>query len=156
MKKLAMLALLSTTLLFGGVACSTARTSADAPGDIEGEVENPGDAEETLEDASSEVRQAQLDSDIRAREQRNELLGDEEERTDGDLASEVRAKLEANIPRSKLTVQAEDGALTIVGTVPNEKELDTIDTLAKEMQGVDSVDMAGVKVVPGPEEEPES
>lgn len=152
MKSAATLALLSTVLLFGGVACSTARTSADAPADIEGEVENPGDAEETLEDASSDVRQAQLDSDIRAREERNEVFGDEEVRADADLASEVRAKLEANIPRSKLTIQAEDGAVTIVGTVPSEKEFGTIDTLAKEIQGVESVDMAGVEIVPGPEE----
>lgn len=142
-------------LLFSVAACSNARTSADAPTDLEDTVENPGQNEETLEDASSEVRQDQLESDIRAREQRNEVFGDEEVRADSDLESEVRAKLEANIPRSKLTVAAEDGAVQIVGTVPGQGEYDTIELLAYEIQGVDSVEM-DVEIVPGPETEEES
>ncbi|MGD1900002.1 MAG: BON domain-containing protein [Phormidesmis sp.] len=147
MKKILMSLLLGGTVLFGTAACDNARTSADAPADIDGEVDNPGEVEETLEDASSEIRQDQLDSDIRAREERNELIGDESERTDSDLESEVRAKLEANIPRAKLTIEAEEGAVVIVGSVPSEDEYATIEPLANEILGVDSVSL-DVEIVP--------
>ena len=143
-------ALLSSALALGVVACGNARTSADAPSDLTGSVDEPAQVEETLEDADSEVRQAQLESDIRAREQRNEVLGDESVRNDSDLESEVRAKLEANIPRSKLTIGADDGAVSIVGSVPSQKEYETIEPLAKEILGVDSVDV-NVEIVPAAE-----
>ncbi|MGK7951070.1 MAG: BON domain-containing protein [Xenococcaceae cyanobacterium] len=135
--------LLGSTLLFGAVACDTARTSGDAPDSVDDNavVEDPGQVEETLEDASSEIRQDQLNSDIRAREQRNDVFGEQTERADSDLESEVRAKLEANIPRSKLTIDAEDGNVYIVGTVPSQKEYETIEPLAKEITGVKSVKM---------------
>ena len=152
MKKLAGL-LLGSTLLFGAVACDTARTSADAPSNVDegaAGVENPTEVEETLEDANSEIRQEQLSSDIRAREQRNDVLGDQEVRADSDLESEIRAKLEANIPRAKLTVGAEDGNVKIVGTVPSEKEKESILPLAQEITGVNEV-TAEVEVVPSTE-----
>lgn len=151
MKKLAGL-LLGSTLLFGAVACDNARTSADAPDSVEegAVVENPGTVEETLEDANSEVRQEQLASDIRAREQRNDIAGDQEVRADSDLESEIRAKLEANIPRAKLTVGAEDGNVKIVGTVPSEKEKESIMPLAQEITGVNEVTME-VEVMPSTE-----
>lgn len=144
--------LLGSTLLFGAVACDTARTSADAPSDIEdgAVVEDATEVEETLEDANSEIRQDQLTSDIRAREQRNDVLGDQEVRNDSDLESEIRAKLEANIPRAKLTVDAEEGNVAIVGTVPSQEEYDTILPLAQEITGVNEVNME-VEVVPSTE-----
>ncbi|MEM8718938.1 MAG: BON domain-containing protein [Cyanobacteria bacterium P01_G01_bin.39] len=144
--------LLGSTLLFGAVACDTARTSADAPDSVDENpvVEDAGEVEETLEDATSEVRQDQLTSDIRAREERNDVLGDQEVRADSDLESEIRAKLEANIPRSKLTVDAENGDVAIVGTVPSEKELESIKPLAEEVTGVNSITME-VEVLPSTE-----
>lgn len=145
MKKLAGL-LLGSTLLFGAVACDTARTSVDAPDSVEdgtAGVENPGEVGETLEDANSEVRQDQLSSDIRAREERNDVLGDQEVRADSDIESEIRSKLEANIPRSKLTIDAQDGNVAIVGTVPSEKEKETIVPLAQEITGVNEVTKIG-------------
>ncbi|EDX84950.1 Putative phospholipid-binding domain family [Synechococcus sp. PCC 7335] len=141
---------LAGVLMLGVAACDTARTSADAPSDVGGEVETPAAVEETVEDAESEVRQAQLDSDIRAREQRNEVLGDEGERADSDIESEVRAKLEANIPRGKLTIDAEDGNVAISGTVPSEKEYETIEPLAGEILGVESV-AVDVEIAPAAE-----
>ncbi len=36
-------------------------------------------------------------------------------RTDNDLASEVRSKLEANLPASALAVSAKDGSITVTG-----------------------------------------
>ena len=151
MKKLTIL-LLGSTLLFGAVGCDVARTSADAPDSIEdgAVVEDPNVVEETLEDAASEVRQEQLNSDIRAREQRNDVFGEQQERDDSDLESEVRAKLEANIPRSKLTVDAEDGNVAIVGTVPSQKEYDTIKPLAREILGVNEVTIE-VEILPSTE-----
>ncbi len=143
--------LLGSTLLFGAVGCDVARTSADAPDSADETVEEPAQVEETLEDAQSEIRQEQLSSDIRAREQRNDILGEQEERDDSDLESEIRAKLEADIPRSKLTVDAEDGNVTIVGTVPSEKEYSTIEPLAQEITGVNSVDIEQVEIVPAGE-----
>lgn len=139
--------LLGAMLLVGATACDVARTSGDAPTSIDGEVEEPQQVSETLEDADSEIRQEQLDSDIRAREERNDLFGEQQERTDADLESEVRAKLEANIPRSKLTIDAEDGIVTIAGVVPSQREYDTIRPLAEEILGVDQVNM-DVEIVP--------
>lgn len=147
MRKILGSLLLGSTLLFGVAACDSARTSADAPSDVSGEVEDPAKVDETLEDANSEVRQDQLNSDIRAREQRNDVLGDQGERANSDIESEVRAKLEANIPRGKLTIEANDGAVKIAGTVPSDREYETIEPLAKEILGVDSVSM-DVEVVP--------
>ena len=143
-------ALLGGALSLGVVACDNARTSADAPSDLTGSVDDPAQVDETLGDANSEIRQEQLDSDIRAREQRNDIAGDQSVRNDSDLESEVRAKLEANIPRGKLTIAADDGAVSVVGSVPSEKEYETIEPLAKEILGVDSVDV-NVEVVPAAE-----
>jgi hyperosmotically inducible periplasmic protein len=151
MNKLAGL-LLSSTLLFGVVACDASRTSADAPTSVEdgAKVEDATQVENTNEDATSEVRKNQLESDIRSREQRNEITGDPNVRADSDLESEIRAKLEANIPSSKLTVEAEDGNVAIKGTVPEQQEYDSILPLAKEIQGVKEVTME-VKVMPSTE-----
>lgn len=139
--------MLGGVLAIATVGCDYARTSADAPETLTGRTEDPARVEETREDAESEIRQDQLSSDIRAREQRNEVFGEEGVRADSDIESEVRAKLEANIPRSKLTVQAENGNVTIVGTVPDEREAETIEPLANEIEGVDTVQV-DVDVVP--------
>ncbi|WP_013334677.1 BON domain-containing protein [Gloeothece verrucosa] len=142
------LLILSSFLIIGAVGCSNvARTSRDAPTTLDGSVQNPQDVRETREDAESKIRQAQLNADIRAREERNQWSDNELERTDADLQSEVRAKLEANIPRGQLTVKAEDGVVTIVGVVPNQKEYQTIEPLAKEIKGVKAVNV-NVEVVP--------
>ena len=92
-----------------------------------------------------------MGSDIRAREQRNDVLGEQGVRDDSDLQSEIRAKLEANIPRSKLTIQAENGDVVIVGTVPGDKEYSTIEPLAREITGVNSVNIEQVEIVPSAE-----
>jgi len=147
MKKLATL-VLGSILLLGSAACDTAKTSSDAPDSVTGSVEDAKTVGETKEDAASEIRQDQLNSDIRAREQRNDIVGDQTDRADSDVASEVRSKLEANIPRAKLVVEAEDGVVSIGGTVPDQKEYGTIEPLAKEILGVKSVKMENVKVVP--------
>jgi len=134
--------IIGSLLVVGAIGCQdTAKTSSGAPDTTTENVQAPDaqTAEQIKDDATSEVRRDQLNSDIRAREQRNNITGGDADRTDGDLQSEVRSKLEANLPASKLGVEAEDGAVTVVGTVPTEEQLQRIEPLAKEIKGVQSV-----------------
>lgn len=135
--------LLSSFLLFGGVACQdVSKTSSDSPNSTQASPAAP-DAETvqtSQQDAQSEVRRDQLNSDIRAREQRNNATGGDTKRAEDDLESEVRSKLEANIPKSQLTIEAtDDGTVTVSGTIPNQQDLSKIEPLAKEIKGVKSV-----------------
>ncbi|MEH1886863.1 MULTISPECIES: BON domain-containing protein [unclassified Nostoc] len=144
--------LISGLLVFGVAACDNAsKTSESAPN-------NPNEAPQTptakitqasQQDAQSEVRRKQLDADIRAREQRNNTTGGDTQRAKGDLSSEVRSKLEANIPKSQLTVNASgDGIVTVGGTVSNQKELAKIEPLSKQIKGVKTVVVKATVVPP--------
>lgn len=175
MNKLTNLALLGM-LLVGTVACSSAKTSTNAPdtttsaspttgttdtaaspstspanGTVEGNKTAPnaaaspsasptaGTVQANKNDATSDVRRKQLESDIRSREQRNNITGGDAIRADSDLASEVRSKLEANLPKSSLKVDAKSGAVVVTGSVPAKDQLAKIPTLAKQIKGVKSV-----------------
>ena len=134
--------IIGSFLVVGTVGCQdTAKTSSDAPNNAGETVAAPktDDAAQVQNDATSEVRREQLNSDIRAREQRNNATGGDADRTEGDLQSEVRSKLEANLPASQLGVEAEDGVVTVSGTVPTEEQLQKVEPLAKEIKGVTSV-----------------
>jgi hyperosmotically inducible periplasmic protein len=133
--------LISLLLMASISACSTAKTAADAPSstDTNGVVSTTENAKPTQDDAQSDTRKKQLNSDIRAREQRNNMGGNPLKRTDADLASEVRSKLEANIPVGKLTVAAKDADLTVSGVVKTQDQLNKIKPLAMEIKGVKSV-----------------
>lgn len=134
--------LLGSLMMLSAVGCeNTAKTSADAPGSTSESpmVPNAQSAEKTKADAMSDTRKAQVESDIRAREQRNNMTGGDAARDNKDLQSEVRGKLEANIPASQLTVDAKDGAVTIAGTVSNQSQLAKIEPLAMQIKGVKSV-----------------
>lgn len=134
--------LLSSFLLFAA-ACGndTARTDANAPDSVGETIETPSaeDAREGKEDSTSQVRRDQLNADIRAREQRDQALSNDNQRTDSDLASEVRSKLEANLPASFLTVEANEGVVTVAGTVPTQEQYQRIEPLAREIRGVKDV-----------------
>lgn len=144
--------LLTSLLVVGAAACSDVeRTSADAPASTEnvGEVPEPDEVQDTAEDATSDIRQAQIASDERARQQREAAAGDTAEIDEEDVASLVRNKLETTLPASQLAIEAgEDGAVKIAGTVQTQAEYDQIEPLAKEVQGVTAVDMTNVKVAP--------
>ena len=134
--------IIGSFLVVGAVGCQdTAKTSTDAPNNAGETVAAPetDDAAQVQNDATSEVRRDQLNSDIRAREQRNNATGGDADRAEGDLQSEVRSKLEANLPASQLGVEAEDGVVTVSGTVPTEEQLQKVEPLAKEIKGVTSV-----------------
>lgn len=135
--------LISSVLVVGAVGCENGveKTNTEAPNSANETTEAPAanTAQTTQNDATSEVRKNQLESDIRAREQRNDATGDDAIRADADLESEVRDKLEANLPASQLAVEAEEGTVTVSGTVPTQEQLSKVDTLAKEIKGVKSV-----------------
>ena len=134
--------LLCGVITVGALGCeNAAKTSADAPNGTSESPKAPDSksAQQTKNDATSDVRKAQIESDIRAREQRNNMTGGDANRDNKDLQSEVRGKLEANIPASQLTVDAKDGAVTISGTVPVQAQLSKIEPLAKQIKGVKSV-----------------
>ncbi len=143
MKKLIPL-LISSVLVAGVAACeSSSKTSADAPNNTTEAAQAPAKeaSQQAQNDATSETRKRQLESDIRAREQRNNATGGDNERDNDDLESEVRGKLEANLPASRLKVDAKDGTVTVTGTVPTQEQLNKIPTLAQQIKGV-----SGVKV----------
>ncbi|MEI6441810.1 MAG: BON domain-containing protein [Nostocales cyanobacterium ELA583] len=140
MKKITLL-VLSSILLLGTVACeNSSKTSSNAPDSpVEpGKVVTDKTVQTDKKDATSQVRRDQLNADIRAREQRN-LSGGSADRANTDLSSEVRSKLEANIPASQLTVVAKNGAIVVGGTVQNQEQLNKIDPLSKQIKGVKSV-----------------
>jgi osmotically-inducible protein OsmY len=66
-------------------------------------------------------------------------LSNDNKRTDSDLASQVRSKLEANLPASFLTVEAKEGVVTVAGTVPTQEQYQRIEPLAREIRGVKDV-----------------
>ncbi len=122
-----------------------AKTNSDAPDPNATQVATPTTtaAKSTQDDATSKIRRDQLNSDIRSREQRNNTAnkGAATNRSDTDLASEVRSKLEVNLPASALAVTAKDGAVMVTGTVPTQAQFDRINKLAKEIKGVAAVTM---------------
>lgn len=137
--------------MVGATACDSARTSSEAPATNQNNPEavNTEEASDTQGDAVSDTRRNQANSDIRAREERNDMLNDGSaaNRDDDDLTSEVRSKLEANLPASALVVDTEDGIVTISGTVPTQEQYDRIAVLAQEIKGVRSLNVKA-KVAP--------
>lgn len=134
--------LLSSLLALSAAACnSAAKTSSEAPNSTDAATENVDKpvAQTNQNDATSEMRRKQLNSDIRAREQRNQAMGDKSVKSDGDIKSQVRSKLEANLPASALAIDAKDGSVTVTGSVVNEAQLQKIEPLAKEISGVQNV-----------------
>ena len=135
--------LISSFLVVGAFGCENGveKTNTEAPNTTNETTQAPAadTAQTTQNDATSEVRRNQLNSDIRSREERSNATGGDAVRADADLESEVRSKLEANLPASQLAVEAEKGAVTVSGTVPTQEQLSKIDTLAKEIKGVQSV-----------------
>lgn len=145
MKKLFPL-LISSFLVIGAFGCENGveKTSTEAPNTSSqvGEVPQAETAQQNQDDATSEVRRKQLNSDIRAREERNNVTGGDAQRADADLESEVRSKLEANLPASQLAVEAEEGVVKVTGTVSTQEQLQKIQPLAQEIKGVKQVEVA--------------
>lgn len=150
MKKLIPL-VISSVIAIGVFGCEAGveKTSTESPNTANqsGEVPTAETAQQSQNDATSEVRRDQLNADIQAREQRDNMTGGDAERADADLESEVRSKLEANLPASQLAVEAEEGVVTVTGTVPTPEQLERIQPLAQEIKGVQQVQVEA-KVAP--------
>lgn len=133
-------------LFLGAAGCDVARTSVHAPNSTtkNGDPSDAETAQENYEDATSQLRRQQANADIRAREQRNNWFGDSLERADRDLESEIRSKLEVNLPASELTIDSQEGTVTIVGTVPTPEQLARIEPLAQEIKGVKAVNVKAI------------
>ncbi|EDX75058.1 Putative phospholipid-binding domain family [Coleofasciculus chthonoplastes PCC 7420] len=135
---------LTSVLGLGVSACGdVARTSTSAPDSIN-EVGNPPDLDTVLKnksDATNPTRRAQANADIRAREQRYNLFREGEERCNRNVQSEVRSKLEVNLPTSQLAIQANQGIVTITGYVQTQENLERIEPLAREIRGVRDVNV---------------
>lgn len=137
--------LLTGLLMFGAVACAdnekTAQNAPDSTNQAQTEAPKAETVQDAQNDATSQVRRDQLNSDIRAREQRNNITGGDADRAEADIESEVRSKLEANITKGRLTVDSKEGVVTVAGTVPNQQDLAKIAPLAQEIKGVKSVNV---------------
>jgi hyperosmotically inducible periplasmic protein len=140
--------LLTNFLLVTVVACTDARTTSEAPApkatSTSSPTASPQNTQAAMGDAQDETRKKQLEADIRAREQRNDAMGDTTNRPDTDLASEVRSKLEANIPKGSLTVESKDANVVVSGTVPFLNDLNKVKSLAMEIKGVKTVTVKAV------------
>lgn len=133
--------LVSSVLLIGTLGCNSASTNTNAPDAANKSAQTPDKktAQQSQNDATSDTRKNQLNSDIRSREQRNDVAGATTVKADADLESEIRSKLEANLPASQLTVDAKDGVVTITGTVPTQEQLSKVKPLAMEIKGAKSI-----------------
>jgi hyperosmotically inducible periplasmic protein len=131
--------LLAGILLITTTACNDAKTTTESPAPNNSSVSNKPTTEAAKTDAQSDLRAKQLEADIRAREERNKVGGNQQVRDDSDLASEVRSKLEANIPGGNLTVAAKDAIVTVSGTVPKQDQIAKIEKLGMGIKGVKSV-----------------
>lgn len=144
--------MISSLLLVSTAACeNSAKTSNDSPGTVQESSKSPDvkSSDDSKKDAQSELRKKQLNGDIKAREERSNVTGGDTDRATGDLKSEVRSKLEANIPGSQLTINADkQGAVVISGTVSNTANKAKIDGLAKQIKGVKTVNSEKVVVAP--------
>lgn len=92
-------------------------------------------------DATSNIRQGQIESDERANQQRDNMAANPQAIADDNLETQVRDKLAANFPSNNLSVDAENGIVTISGTAFSQEELDRVESLAKEVPGVQEVNV---------------
>lgn len=137
--------LLTGLLMFGAVACAdkvkTSQDSPDSTNPAQTQAPEAENVQNSQGDATSQVRRDQLNADIRAREQRNNITGGDADRAEADIESQVRSKLEANITKGQLTIDSKEGVVTVAGTVPNQQDLAKIAPLAQEIKGVKSVNV---------------
>jgi osmotically-inducible protein OsmY len=97
-----------------------------------------------VSDTDNSVRSDQMESDARAQEQRDAMgnsMTDEERQVSVALATEVQDKLASNLSGSQLTVEVVRGVATVKGNVLTQEQFDKIESLAMEVEGIDSVNV---------------
>jgi len=132
---------LGTAALFTLVACGNPEASD--------RLDEPTANTET----ENSVRENQLESDERAQQQREEMLDNQAEggadpASDRELATQIQENLDSQLPDNQLSVEAEDGIVTVVGDVASEAELQQVESLVAATAGVQSVDMQVNVVAP--------
>jgi osmotically-inducible protein OsmY len=144
-----MISMLSLLLAAGSFACTEDAGIRQSDSSSTGQQDSAQVGDDT-------VRENQLESDARAREQRsissggdpssgissggNNQLGNTDQSGEGVLAIEVRRRLEESLPVNQLTIDENEGAVSISGTVSTQEQLDMIEPLAREVSGVESVE----------------
>jgi hyperosmotically inducible protein len=130
----------SSFALLGLVACG-------AP---ENDVEGLNEANPQLNSEENDsIRENQLESDQRARQERQDIMGDPESPlpgagsdagSDPALAEQVQAELDTQLPGNQLIVDATtEGDVTISGETFSEAEWQEIEAIASNVEGVRSV-----------------
>lgn len=139
MKKIIPLVLGSFLLLGATAACSESSDTAATDSATSDTAATDSAASDTTA-TDSGVRSDQLESDARAREQRD---GNPAQQTSGDLAVDVRNSLESELPGSRLAVDVDDdsGMATIDGTVVTQEQFNEIEPLVMAFEGIQSVDI---------------
>ena len=97
-----------------------------------------------VSDTDNSVRSDQMESDARAQEQRDAMgnsMTDEERQVSVALATEVQDKLASNLSGSQLTVEVVRGVATVNGNVLTQEQFDKIESLAMDVEGIDSVNV---------------
>jgi len=119
-------------------------------------------------EGDSQIRENQLESDERARQDREEMFGDEASpesevdpevdpgtgsldaaASDRQLADAVQTELDAQMPDNQLGVDANNGEGTITGEVISDAEMQQIEAIASQVEGVRSVSVQAATLTPG-------
>ena len=133
MKKIAPI-LLTGFLLLGTAACSsTPKTDAGS-----------GTGANTQSSDNSQLEdntQANTQNSVGENQPSSDNITGGDMQADGNLAIEVSDKLKTNLPNSNLNVETKNGIVTVKGTVPSQADLDQIQPLAKDINGVQTVEV---------------
>ncbi|MEB3360246.1 MAG: BON domain-containing protein [Synechococcales bacterium] len=145
--KRTMTIVLGTAALMGLMACS-GPSSTESLENTSPELNSEGD---------NQVRENQLESAERAQQDREEMFGNEEpsdleagpetgsldaaESGDRELVDAIQAELDTQLPDNQLAVEANGGDVTIAGEVASEAEVQQIEAIASQIEGVRSVNM---------------
>lgn len=127
--------LVSGILLIGAVGCGekAAKTGSEEPSATNEALQSSGREVSGVEDSNQpEAETAPTDpTDADSTENPQE----------SNLSKEVSEKLKEYLPTSNLEVNEQEGIVTVGGTVTSQEELQEIEPLTKEVEGVKSVNI---------------
>ncbi|EAZ89337.1 Transport-associated protein [Crocosphaera chwakensis CCY0110] len=144
MKRLMVLAVVTSFSLLGLIACSVPNENSDNRNNSN---VIPGDKET--------IRENQLESDVRARKQREDLSGDEDSQdgsivADNQLRQTVQNELDQQLPGNKLEVSSENGTVTISGEANSAEEMERVKSITNNVEGVRRVNLKARTVSQNP------
>lgn len=119
---------LGTAALMGIVACSSPEATTEGPDSLTTEDSLPAAFPEPNEQESPA-----LDAEA--------IAPGTEPISDAELVETIQANLDAQLPDNQLTVEAEQGAVVVMGEVATTEELQQAEAIAIATRGVQSVEM---------------